>query len=181
MNDILIKLNNEDWMPYTLPTNVTDKARVLGEILSIPRDYITHANESDLQLMLATLLYPHLDRFGRKEVLAMYLNHQNQRLAMYLRGEAVLVTKVNKSWGMWSLSTQELNEKIKGHKIFEKVLALLGASSFAEIINKQKGFKTPKVQQVLLAIVFTGNAVMLSDSKTELKRRTKTNVKDYSF
>jgi hypothetical protein len=179
MNPLIAQINNYEWMPYKVPTDVTKQAEYFAKILSVPKSYIKSANNDDVKLMVATILYPHLDRLGRNQTLRMYLEHPNKKLAVYLRGEAVTVTLVNKNWGLWSLTTNELNEKLKEHEVITKLFGLAGVKTAQDLVKNFKNLKNSKPYAILLSVILSANEIMKKDTNNELKRRQKTS--DYEF
>ncbi len=175
----IVQLNSYEWMPYRVPVEIRQQARYFGEILSVPSSCLREPTREDVKLMVATILYPHVDRFGKSKILLMYQNSPNKRLADFLRGEAVTVTLVNKNWGLWSLSTDELNNKLKQHEVVTKLLGLAGVKTAQDLIKDFKSLKNSKPYAILLSVILTANESMKGDTASELKRRQR--VSDYEI
>ena len=147
---------------------------LFGEILSVPSSCLREPTREDVKLM-----DPHVDRFGKSKILLMYQNSPNKRLADFLRGEAVTVTLVNKNWGLWSLSTDELNNKLKEHAVVTKLLGLAGMKTAQDLIKDFKSLKNSKPYAILLSVILTANESMKGDTACELKRRQR--VSEYEI
>ncbi|MGR5130632.1 hypothetical protein [Photobacterium swingsii] len=179
MKSSIVQLNNYGWMPYKVPIDVNKQAICFGEILSVPAPYLKPSTEGDVKLMVATILYPHVDRFGKNQILRMYHEHPNKKLAGYLRGEAVTVTLVNRNWGLWSLSTSELNDKLKQHEVITKLFGIAGVKTAQDLVKDFKSLKNSKPYAILLSVILTANELMKKDTSSELERRKRTS--DYEF
>ncbi len=174
-------LSHSDWLPYKLPSSTAEQAAFLSKVLNVPT-YCKASTAKDVELMMMTLLYPHLSPTDRKVVFPRYASHPNERLAQFLRTEAVMYTQVQPDWGIWAKPTAELENRIQANKRINKALELVGASSFYDLA--QKGVKQGKIRPyvLLLSLVYGGSKVALKEAENEREYRLSGGkVGDFAF
>lgn len=110
-------------------------------------------------------------------------------MAGKLQSEIASVMLVNRSWGMWSLSTEELNDKLRDHKVAKAIFSALGAKGVKDLLKTAKKpsggnwpgfFKHPLVLSII-ALTVAANEKTLKDTQAEIKRRTTVTKNNYAL
>jgi hypothetical protein len=170
-------INSYDWVPYTLPSSPVERSRFLAKVLNLPGWCSIHGNEYEVKALLATLLYPRMERSGKSDVLKLISGLSNQRLADCLRGEIATTTLVQKQWGLWSLNSKELEAMLAKHKYVSNFLQVAGAKSVLDLFKGFNSVKSTKLSVIVLSIIYSANRHIESDVNNEIRLRTK--VRDY--
>lgn len=103
-------MSSTDALPYELPETPRGKIGVLAEIVNIPRTRFLDVSDKDaLKALSGLILYRHLDRQKEREVNRHWATLP-QPLQMSLRKQRNFAL-VNPNWGIWSLSTEELENQ----------------------------------------------------------------------
>lgn len=121
MNDLARRL------PYDLPRNKSRAIAQLAAVLGITKPDISGNQTAILQAMSGTILFRHLPQKPRDEVWRI-IQQQKRPLRGRLSRMALHSKYINPDWGVWSLSTEEVNEEIARNKAF---LELVGAAPVA--------------------------------------------------
>lgn len=129
--------------------------------------------------MTAAIMYRHLDRRERYEAMQVIHSLDNKDLVNKIQTKAVDTTLVNKRWGVWSMSNEELMEDQDFHKLFQNVGALVGvtfsASSFKDFVKEaRRNQRVTKggMATIVIWLSFASSSSRLSKLEAELERRT---------
>lgn len=114
-------------LPYNLPADKRMQVEMLADILRVPRALIKGDLVKISQAMAGVVLYRHVERKEKQEIMALIHNLQSRALT------GILVTKVsditvNPQWGEWSLSNEELEEIVKFHATAASVAGRVGTN-----------------------------------------------------
>jgi len=107
--------NYEKRIPYNVPHNTQMAVIELSKVIGIPINYKLIRDEQYVTLLSGIILYRHLDRLEREDVMARIYQLEDRRL----QGKLVdIVTQniVNPLAGMWSMSDKEINEYLSVNK-----------------------------------------------------------------
>lgn len=103
----------------------------------------------------------------------------NKRLASLLVGKAVDTKLVQPQWGLWSLTTEELENDKRFHQVVAAVGGFAGISFSATSardlfsdIKRKNGVKSKHVATVVIWVAFLANYESLMNTTNELNRRT---------
>lgn len=130
-------------LPHVLPRNHQEAANRLGLMLKIPLAHLVNANENLVETLSGVVLYRHLDRMEKEGVMRSIYALPNRQLQGILVGKVTDVI-VNPSWGLWSLTTEELLKKKDSHQAFDNwVVNVIGMGATGmsgyEMLKKIKG------------------------------------------
>lgn len=97
-------------LPYELPETTKGKISALSELVGIPRVRFKGVNEQDaLKALSGLILYRHLSRQKEREINEHWAQlPRDLQISLRKRRNFILV---NPSWGIWSLSTEELRSQ----------------------------------------------------------------------
>lgn len=114
-------------LPYKLPADEKMQVDMLADILKVPRGLIRGDLTKISQAMAGVVLYRHVERKEKQEIMAVIHSLQERALT------GVLVTKVtdvtvNPQWGEWSLSNQELEELVNFHATAAAIAGRVGTN-----------------------------------------------------
>jgi len=115
-------------LPYDLPCTTRGQIDYLADLMGIKQKIHLHALPPDIAVELLTLivLYRHLDRAGVRRVETL-LQRVDPRVLNELQ-RPMWIPSVQRSWGMWSLTTHELLERKRVLSTFNAVAGFLGIS-----------------------------------------------------
>lgn len=173
-------------LPYYLPTTTAEQLRYLARVLSIPERLIANGGEHELEAMSATILYRHMDARQRYAAMTSIRSLPNRELEGLLVRKALNTTFVNPQWGVWSLTTEELERDIAFHSALETVAAVLGVSfsvtSGKDIVNEI--YKTRRLSKggtamIVIWTILAFNHSSLRTSVAERDRRTQIKTSTY--
>ncbi len=156
-------MSNLPELPYSLPESLEGKVVVLSDIVGInPIHFADVSREDAAQALTGLVLYWHLDRHERRRVIQHWESLPRPLYGTLQR--KLDFTQINRSWGMWSLSTEELLEKKDWLNSINTAAGLLGLGisikSAADIKKLVNG--TPKDPRATLAMVLIGAKVTLN-------------------
>ncbi|CAA0100414.1 Uncharacterised protein [BD1-7 clade bacterium] len=166
------------YLPYNLPANSSAQALRLAEILQIEPAVVAGISEHDVTAISSVILYRHLDRFQKMEVMSQIHAIENRRLAGKLQSK-VVDTLVNPQWGIWSLSNEELLADQAFHTAVDELASLLGLSASAlggkDLIEEL--WKQRKAGKASIAVIVIWGAVYfnkreLIKANTEVSNRS---------
>ncbi len=101
-----------DDLPYYLPRDIDGQLKALATILEIPYPLVEKTGETGLEAMTLTILFRHLDKRERDAALRAIHRLDDRQLIGILRRKATDTAFVNKRWGVWSMTNEELeNDK----------------------------------------------------------------------
>ena len=186
-------------LPYhsdKMPSTTAEAVDAIAKILKFEPFHTTKKDEYTLNTLCGVMLYRHLDQPTRNRVMEMIVNKDH--IAPIDWGE--LRTKctdvlVQPLWGLWSLTTPELESIIKDQERTAAIFTLLGygasVSSVADFIKSArknlKDGKTPfkgQTKNIAIFLISTTwshvNAKQLANSKEEMDRRM-SNPKSSSY
>lgn len=166
-------------LPYHLPTTTSDQLRELAKILDVPFDMVEPTGEQGLAAMCATIMYRHLDRRQRYDAMQVIHSLDNKDLVNRLQMKAVDTTFVNKRWGVWSMTNEELSEDQDFHELFQDIGAVLGvtfsASSlrdFVQELRRNRRVSKGGMATIVIWLSFASSYSRLNKLEAELDRRT---------
>tara|TARA_Y100000588_G_C14218002_1_gene909735 strand:+ start:237 stop:788 length:552 start_codon:yes stop_codon:yes gene_type:complete len=166
-------------LPYDLPNNSADQLRVLATIIEVPYSLVSNGGDYEVEAICGAILYRHLDRHQRVEALTLIRSLENRALSGKLISIAIEPTLVNKDWGVWSLTKEELIADQLFHSQADNLASYvgLGASAMSgkdlltKIWKKRKITKGGLVTLVIWGTVFF-NKSELNKVNNEIKRRS---------
>ncbi len=169
-------------VPYALPDNRADAIEALAEILDIPLPEVSGDGTSTLQALAGTILYRNLEQRERNEVMSA-IRRQSPRLQGLLLDRALNPTFVNPSWGMWSMTTEELQQLIERNERFQRLVTVTGANpgyvgGAASVWHMVKtGAQASNVAGAAASLVILGasemSAMELNNARDEMMNRMK--------
>ncbi|MCK8117362.1 hypothetical protein MTF68_07290 [Pseudoalteromonas sp. 2CM37A] len=95
-------------LPYNLPSNLNEQLRILANIVDIPYSFVKDGGEDEVEAICGAMLYRHLDRHQRMEVMTKIRALSNRALTGKLISVAIEPTFINKDLGIWSFTEEEL-------------------------------------------------------------------------
>jgi len=123
---------------YALPKNIQQAINFLAGIMKIDKVLVKNGDLTMLSVFNGAMLYRHLDRNQRTEVMTLIRSLPNRRLQNRLVGRILDVTYVNPRWGIWSLSTAELMREMASNTKFQKILTYFGVAGGVTIADGLK-------------------------------------------
>lgn len=166
----------EEEIPYSLPSTREGKIAVLAEIVDIKRVRFRNvSNEDTLKALTGLILYRHLSRREERKVNRHWqsLPPDVQR-SLRKRRAAILI---NPSWGMWSLSNEELlerNDLNQRISFWAKALGIgdLSVKSLGSLLGKIKAANLGSVASLILIGTFVMmNSLEGQEINAEMVRR----------
>jgi len=153
---------------YSLSQNTQKAINYLAKVLKISPGLVTNGDEQLLQALCGTILYRHLDKQQRYEVMTIIrtsLNRPTRQLEGLLVARITNVLYINKHWGVWSLTTAELENEIKTNDFYQKSLTYIGVAGGVTIADglrniwKSRTLTVKNGRWVLFNLVAWGFAV----------------------
>lgn len=117
-----------DDLPYYLPRDTDGQLKALAGILEIPYPLVENTGETGLQAMTVTIMFRHLEKRERDAALRVIDQLENRQLIGLLRTKAIDTAYVNKRWGVWSMTNEELENDKSFHDLVVTVAGILGVS-----------------------------------------------------
>lgn len=116
-------------LPYNLPCTTRGKVDYLANLMGVRQRIHLRALPPEVAVELLTLiaLYRHLDRLGKRRVETL-LQRVDRRVLNDLQS-AMAVPSVQPSWGMWSLTTNELLQRKRTLSTFNRIAGALGLTA----------------------------------------------------
>ena len=152
-------------------------------MLQIPLAHVVNADAYMVEAISGVILYRHLDRMEKQGVMKSIYSLQSKHLQSFLVMKVTDVI-VNPTWGIWSLTTEELNQKTDAHAAFDFWLGSfigvgVNAMSIGALvmqIRKLKGLAVASRVGVLATIIVYGailyNKSELARCQKEIANRT---------
>lgn len=166
-------------LPYRLPTTTTEQLRELAKILDLPFAMVEPTGEKGLAAMSVTIMYRHLDRRQRYDAMQVIHSLDNKDLVNRLQTKAVDTALVNKRWGVWSMTNEELLEDQEFHELFQEIGALIGvtfsASSlkdFVREVGRNRRITKGGMATIVIWLSFASSYSRLNKLEAELDRRS---------
>lgn len=170
--------SSED-LPYHLPTTTSDQLRELAKILDVPFDLVKSTGEQGLAAMCATIMYRHLDRRQRYEAMEVIRSLDSKDLVNRLQTKAIDTTFVNKRWGVWSMTNEELLEDQDFHELFQDIGAVAGVTfsatnlkDFLQELRRNRRVTKGGMATIVIWLSFASSYSRLNKLEAELDRRT---------
>ncbi len=186
-------------IPYQVPQDTKGQLAYLASILRIDRNKAIRSGEPGLNAMISVLVYRHLDRNQRIAALRSVRKlsslpdspglyrlpntltaAESKSLEQALIHRALDTTFVNSQWwGLWALTTEELNSDLDFHSTINDVVGWLGitvsAMSIKEFLDKaikDKSINKKGWISLIIWISFFANKASLDTAQEEMERRT---------
>ncbi len=128
----ILKLPNIQNIPYpdsTVPRDVKGAIDAITQIMDVDLVPQTPRTEETLVLLCGVLLYRHIDRFQRMEIVGML---RNPSIIAPIDGaellDLILDVTIQPQWHLWSLTTEELVELLTQQKALVNIFTVLGVS-----------------------------------------------------
>lgn len=168
-------------LPHVLPSNHQEAANRLALMLEIPLAHVINANEQMIETIAGVILYRHLGRSDKEGVMRSIYKLSNKHLQQFLVMKVTDVI-VNPTWGIWSLTTEELKRKKDIHQAFENIASLIGVGlnslslyDFVTKIRTNKGISLASRAGILATVIVWGailyNKSELSRCNEEMEKR----------
>lgn len=184
-------------LPYhsdKIPSTTADAVDAISKILKFEPFHTTKKDEYTLQTLCGVMLYRHLAQPRRNKVMEMIVNKDHIAPVDWweLRAKCTDVL-VQPLWGLWSLTTPELESILKDQKNLQAIFNAIGLSpSIAAVVDLHNEWKRAKrypegskerkygmrsvFLRVPVVLIVTSwayvNAKQLSNTQEELDRRT---------
>jgi len=174
-------------LPYQLPKDTQKVANELAGIIGINKLWVRGADIQIVELLAGFILYSHLNRFQKHQIMQDVLSYQSSRpeLSMELQSK-VADTLVNPDWDPWSESTGQLQSTIEKDKKENNYLDWLGFFGFGTNAKTVSDwYKAMKIGTAVtklgliglfVSVLSTGlhklNSIEENELEIELKRRT---------
>ncbi len=170
-------------LPYNIHSfSLIMKLSMLARLIGISPRLLNGAGGIELDALAGVILYRHLSRMQRIEVLKRVRDLKNPILADRLRGKVAMVL-VQPQWGIWSLSNNELLEDQRLHAMIDEYASILGVSVsvfgartlFSDVWKHQKIKKGGLATLVIWGAIYF-NKTELNKANREISRRSKLNT-----
>lgn len=171
-------VENLPYHPEQLPHDTKGIVEALADVMRFDIEATTKRDEYTLSVLCGVILYQHLDRFQKMEVISMIRNGR-EHIALADLDELIdfcTDMSVQPRWWLWALSTQELERIYKEQKNMTKFLALLGVGfTFSGL---KDAWKNGKSLSKGLPLFLLGSTIayvqgkQLSNTQNELDMRT---------
>ncbi len=189
-------LSDLPYHPDKMPSTTTEAVDAIAKILKLEPFHATKKDEYTLNTLCGVMLYRYLDQPTRNKVMEMIIN--KDRIAPVDWGELRAKCTddlVQPLWGLWSLTTPELESIIKDQERTAAIFSILGydasVSSVADFIKSvRKNLKNGKspfkrqTRNIAIFLIATAwshvNVKQLSNSKEEVDRKM-SNPKSSSY
>lgn len=173
-----INYNIKD-LPYTFPKTTEGQLALLADVLDIPQHMVKGAGEPEIDAMVGTVLYRHLDRHQKIFAMRSIRELANRPLMGQLVTKATTPTLVNPKWGMWSLNNDELLAFQQSMQEFDDFAskAGVGASALSGMdllkdFQKSKTLNRKHVVTLVIWGVVYANKSSLDKANQEVQRRS---------
>lgn len=167
-------------LPYKLPADEKMQVEMLADILRVPRSLIKGDLVKITQAMTGVVLYRHVERKEKQEIMALIHSLQNRALTGALVTKVSDVT-VNPQWGEWSLTNEELESLVSWHKSAASLSSFWGANPGAYGVGAsawslfKQGATKYNVIGLMVSVVLTGLGMYQGAEaerySTEMERR----------
>jgi len=165
-------------LPYTIPSSVNEQISRLSKTIGLPEGLMKGKGLQGVHILCGVIIYRHLDRHQKPQVMALIRNLNDPRAVGFLVGK-VVDTIVNPNWGLWSLTNKELEAKRSFHSALDNIMTTLGAGasvSSVTSIAKSSWSKRSLMnsKNVLLIIVWGGiwySKQILKETQQEIDSR----------
>jgi len=166
-------------LPYTIPSSVSEQIMKLSNVINVDPTLIQGQGKLGVQILCGVIVYRHLDRFQKQQVMQLIHSTNNKRLIGALTVKVTDVI-VNPNWGLWSLTNAELEAKKDFHATIDTYMTMLGigasTSSISSLVKSSWSQKTFLSKNLLLIIVWGGiwySKQILGETQRELDSRKK--------
>jgi hypothetical protein len=177
-----IQLPTINDLPYPILNNnqltQTQIITKLSQIVGISPHILKGAGQDGIDALVGTIMYRHLDRIQKMNVMSIVTNLQNGLAVQALRGKITDIL-VQPDWGLWSLSNDELIQKKELHAIIDQYATWLGVgisvSSIKGIFSdlwKKRSFSKMNLAYVVILISLLGSKETLNSINSELDNRS---------
>lgn len=171
-------LDDLAYHPDNIPNDTRAQVELLAQILKFDIEPTTKRNEYTLNTLCGIILYRHLDRFQRMEVMRLILEGEPNisKADMFELQSFCTGVLVQPQWSLWSLTTKELETLFENQKSLSDLLAVLGFGfTITGVLDAYKAgkhlIKGLPFFLISAAIVYIHNE-QLSNTTKELKLRT---------
>ena len=153
-------------IPYRLPNNTQDQIRFLRELVRLPhnifeayRNQPAIDDETALNLLTGVILYHHLSRNKKREVMELIHQELRNRPAISLFISKITDPLVSPYWGLWAQTTDELLANLELTSNISKVLGFAGVGvTFKTLDDLRKALssrrKFPRGNPTVLALLY---------------------------
>lgn len=178
-----------DDLPYSMLSNKPDlQLKLLAEILGIPKSAVSGGGKPEVNAMVGTILYRHLDHIERMNVMEAIRSLPNRALQGRLITLVVDTTYVNPQWGMWSLTNEELLLDQRFHSRLDRLASKAGLTisglGLVEILKKVKEQRKIGPELVATLVIWGAvyvNAQELEQTENEIRNRTNSQMIDSRY
>ncbi|WP_409526388.1 hypothetical protein [Nitrincola sp. MINF-07-Sa-05] len=153
-------------LPYRLPESTKEQIAFLKEILNLPYNVFDAYNnkpaisdEKAIQILTGVVLYHHLNRSQKHEVMSLLHSELRDRPAINLFITKITDPMVSSYWGLWAKSTDELLADLEFLEAISSALAFAGAGvtfdTFRDVYKaatKKKSYK--RGHPVLIVLLY---------------------------
>ena len=172
----------KDNLPYHIPTSTNEQLKFLAKITDIPANLIQNGGVKEVEAIASVILYRHMNRHQRIEAMTLIRSVSNRALMGTLITKVLDTTYVNPQWGVWSLSTNELESDINFHTAISDYAGYIGVGASAlsgkDLVKEVWSLKKLGRRHWLLLVIWGSvyfNSRELNKAKKELNRRQTTN------
>lgn len=169
-------------LPYhqdKMPTTTPEMVDALAAILRFKIFHQTKKDEHTLATLTGVILYRHLDRHQKMKVMDMIRNEDHIHRADHDELRVFCIEPlIQPEWWLWSLTTEELEEKFKSQENFKTLLSLIGfgvtalsIQDFGKELIKNKKITRGGAMFVLSATFVYLQNKQYNNTKKEVERR----------
>lgn len=173
-------------LPYNLPMDTKGQLRELAKIINIPPSLVANGDQNTVDAICATILYRHMEQAQRHEAMKIIRSLPNRELVGKLVTKVVDTSFVNPTWGMWSLTNEELLDKESFHSAVDSYASYVGLSASAlggKDLIKQAWQRRAITRGGIATLVIWGvvalNKYQLNKLQEEKSRRSTLNSSSY--
>ncbi len=178
MTNSMPGLEDLSYHPDKLPKDTHSLVELLAEIVGFDMEPRTKRDEYTLNVLCGVVLYRHLDRLQKMNVISMIRDSEGHidKADLFELISFCVDPLVQPRWHLWSLTTNELEIIYKDQENMAKLLATMGVGfTFSGAVDVWKAGKSVSKG---LPVFLVGSTVayiqsnQLSNTKNELDRRT---------
>ncbi len=120
-------------LPYELPSSLQGQIKFISSLINLPEGVFISYNGKNkvpdqvvVEILVGVVTYHLLDRFQKRTVLIKIRDNFSGSPAYSILISKITDPMVNKYWGLWSVSSDELKEMHKFRSDVATVLSYLG-------------------------------------------------------
>lgn len=185
----------ENSLPYEMPKSLKGQIKFISSLIKLPESIFSStqrglvvSEQSIVEILVGVVTYHMLDRHQQRDVLVKIRDNFSSRPAYSLLLSKITDPMVNKYWGLWSVSSDDLKEMHHFRSDVGDVLGYLGMgglsiTSASDLYKKvvSKKIKGSRLGHPALIILGMGFYYMNDASKSALQDELMRRVKSHEI